>query len=89
MKGLYDTLERAVDKREIDFLITSDAKPWLAVVAKSSDTSVATAFGAFLPRSRFPLGVQIVARPGVWRLHDVGLATVLVASADDVLAYFA
>lgn len=78
---------RDKQKREIDFLIVRDRKPWLAIEAKRGDTSLAPAWRTFLPRVGCNVGIQIVRTPGQWTWHDIDGARVLVASASEVLAH--
>ncbi len=74
---------RDKEKREVDFLITKDEKPWLLVEAKLSDTTPGTAIHRFAER----LGVEhkflVVAncqRPGMARdVHVVDGPTFLAA----------
>jgi uncharacterized protein len=75
---------RNKEKQEIDFLITQDGKPFLAVEAKLADTSPSPHWGKFLRQTGCPHGLQIVGVPGVWK-KDGPLIT---ASADEVLLYF-
>lgn len=80
---------RDKQQHEIDFLIARDRRPWLAVEAKSSDTTPSPAWRVFLPQVRPALAVQVVATEGHWRWHDIGTARLLVASASDLLGYLA
>lgn len=85
-------LVRDKEKRELDFLIVRDRKPWLPVEVKPRDTTPSTAFRAFLPQLGCRLGLQLVREPRAWSVHEVaGLpgARVIVASAADVLGYLA
>ena len=82
-------LLRDKEKREIDFLITRDRRPWLPVEVKLNDPTPSTAFRAFLPQLGCRFGLQIVHAPDVWATHGVGDAQVLVASAAEALGYFA
>lgn len=62
---------RTLDKREIDFVVTRDDRPLMAVEVKLQDTSLS---GALADRGKwFPgegiLGVQVVGAPGVLQRH--------------------
>lgn len=77
---------RDKDKREVDFLITRDRKPWLAVEAKLADRALSPAFGAFLPHLGCKRFVQVVKEPNVRTEAAVGDARGLVLSAADFLS---
>jgi len=79
---------RDKDKREIDFLILRDAKPWLPVEVKLTDAEPSPNwpwFARFLPGRR---GLQLVASP-TWKMHTFGDTQVLVAGAAEALGYLA
>ena len=79
---------RDKDKREIDFLIVRDGKPWLPVEVKQTDTELSPnwkKFAGLLPCKR---GLQLVAKPA-WNLRTVGDSQILVAGAAEALHYFA
>lgn len=78
---------RDKEEREIDFLISREGKPWLAVEAKLGETEPAPAWRTFLPALGYPLAVQVVERPGHWRWLGGEEPELLVASADRFLAY--
>jgi len=61
---------RDKEKNEIDFLITLDKKPWLAVEAKLADTNWSPAFLAFRKRIQIPFSVQVtknVCEKKIWK----------------------
>jgi hypothetical protein len=74
------------EKQEIDFLITRDRMPWLAVECKLTDDALSPAFGAFLPHLRCPF-VQLVKTAGVRKEMVVASARGLISSAAPVLAH--
>jgi predicted AAA+ superfamily ATPase len=80
---------RDKEKREVDFLIVRDRKPWIAIEAKRADETPIGAWKAFLPALKLSLAIQVVEKPGVWRWHTTSRGDVLVASADQILPYFA
>ncbi len=51
---------RDVDKREVDFLVTVDRKPWFAVEAKLSDENPSPALSYFGTRLKIPQLLQVV-----------------------------
>lgn len=77
---------RDKEKREVDFLITRDRKPWLAVEAKLSDRALSPAFGAFLPHLGCKRFVQVVKEPNLRTEVTLGDARGLVVSAADFLS---
>ena len=79
---------RNKEKAEVDFLLTRDRKPWLAVECKLSEDELSPGFGAFLPHLGWPPFVQLVMKPGVFRRVSVGGRRGLVVSAERLLASF-
>lgn len=81
---------RDKEKREVDFLVTADNVPLVAIEAKVSDEQPSPSWETFM-RQLGPAvtAIQIVAKPGVWRWHGLAAGRVLVASAAEVLGYFA
>lgn len=77
---------RNKEKREVDFLITSKDKPPVSVECKLRDTALDPSFLAFARHIGIKNRVQVVAEPGVWRMHSLEGVQTLVASADIVLA---
>ena len=60
---------RDVDKREVDFLVTIDAKPWFAVEAKLSDTNLSPNLLYFKERLSIPYVYQTVKREKIDRIE--------------------
>jgi hypothetical protein len=56
---------RNVDKKEVDFLVTIDRKPWFAVETKLSFNDVAKSIHYFKERLNIPHTYQVVKEPGV------------------------
>lgn len=73
---------RNVDKKEIDFLVTIDNKPWFAVEAKHSDTKPISNFRYFSEKLHIPFNYQVVKQSGVDNIKD----GVRVISADKFLS---
>jgi predicted AAA+ superfamily ATPase len=69
------------EKREVDFLLTLDRKPWALFEAKLSETSPSSAMKYFAERLRAPYKIQIVLdceRPGmVGDVHAIDAANFL------------
>jgi predicted AAA+ superfamily ATPase len=61
---------RNIDKKEVDFLVAVDKKPWLAVEVKLSDTKVSPSLYYFKERLNVPYLFQVVKTPGVDRLSS-------------------
>lgn len=59
---------RDVDKREVDFLVTIDGRPWFAVEAKLNDTSLSPHLIYFKERLSIPYVYQVVKKNAVDRL---------------------
>jgi len=79
---------RDKERREIDFLIVRDGKPWLPVEAKFADVEPSPNWGKFAPLLGCKRGLQLVRHPD-WRVHRVGDAQILVAGAAETLHHFA
>lgn len=59
---------RDVDKREVDFLVVLDKKPWFAVEVKLGNANVSPSLYYFKERLKIPYLFQVVKTPGVDRL---------------------
>jgi hypothetical protein len=79
---------RNKDKKELDFLIVRDGKPWLPVEAKLSDAKPAPSFTTFMKTLRCPLALQLVRESGHRSSHPLPDGQLLVLSADEALRYF-
>ncbi len=77
---------RNKQKQEVDFLVTRDRRPWLAVECKLADASLHPGFEAFLPRIQCERFVQIVAGPTASRKVTVGGSLGLILGAAQFLA---
>ncbi|TAL33239.1 MAG: ATP-binding protein [Spirochaetes bacterium] len=58
------------EKREVDFLVTVNDRPWFAVEAKSSDDSLAPSLSHFKDKLKIPFVYQVVRKDGVDWLKD-------------------
>ncbi len=63
---------RDVDKREVDFLVTIDGKPWFAVEVKLNDTAVSPNLLYFQDRLSIPYIYQVVKKDKVDLLEKGG-----------------
>ena len=78
--GLYYL--RNVDKKEVDFLVAVDNKPWFAVEVKLSEISPAKNLIYFKDRLKIPFSFQVVKQDGVDFIKD----EIRVISADKFLS---
>lgn len=77
---------RNKEKAEVDFLLTRERKPWLAVECKLSDDELSPGFAAFLPYLGWPPFLQLVMKPGVSRKVSVAGRRGFIVSAERLLA---
>lgn len=55
-------------KREVDFLVSVDGKPWFSVEVKLTEEAVAPGLAYFRGKLNIPFNYQVVGKPGVDRL---------------------
>lgn len=79
---------RNKEKKEIDFLITKDKKPWLPVEVKLSEKAPSDSFRTFMPQLKCPRGLQIVNQKDYLKRHNFDTHEIIVASAERVLGCF-
>jgi predicted AAA+ superfamily ATPase len=85
-KGIFSLYYvRDKEKREVDFLVTKDRKPWLMVECKLPDKTPAPELGYFARILRPDLAIQVIAAPGVRNSFDVDGRPGYVVSADRFL----
>lgn len=60
---------RDVDKREVDFLVTIDGKPWFAVEVKLNDTTLSPQLLYFKERLDIPYVYQVVKKADVDKIE--------------------
>lgn len=82
-EGLKVTLNylRNVDKKEIDFLISMDNKPWFAVEAKLNKTKISQNLNYFKERLNIPFVYQVIRKNNV----DIMKDNIRIISADKFL----
>ncbi len=78
---------RNKEKQEIDFLVARDGKPWMAVETKWGDGAPSPNWKKFLPNLGSIMAVQLIAEPGKWGWTKIGEKDLLIASAQEFLAY--
>jgi hypothetical protein len=71
-----------VDKKEVDFLITIDNKPWFAVEVKLSEKVPSSNLSYFKERLNIPFNFQVVKQNGI----DILKNDIRVMSADKFLS---
>ena len=69
------------DKKEIDFLVTKEGHPWLALECKSNQTTPSPHFSIFNKYLKNPIFVQLVQRPNYLKQNFVSDTSVWVMSA--------
>lgn len=73
---------RNVDKKEVDFLVTVDNRPWFCAEAKYQDQAISDHLGYFQERLNIPYAFQVIRTPGI----DVVRRNIRLISADRFLA---
>ncbi len=61
---------RNIDKKEVDFLVTIDNKPWFSVEVKLSETSPSDNLFYFKERLNIPFNFQVVKQNGIDLVKD-------------------
>jgi len=72
---------RDTEQHEVDFLVTVDEKPWLAVEVKIQDEGVSPSLQYFQERLKIPFAYQVLKKSGVDRFRE----GVRIISADKFL----
>ncbi|MBN1961114.1 MAG: ATP-binding protein [Deltaproteobacteria bacterium] len=72
---------RDLDKREVDFLVTNDKKPWFAVEVKLQDCNPSKTLIRFKTKLEIPWCFQVVRRSGI----DILANGIRIISADKFL----
>lgn len=72
---------RNVDKKEVDFLVTIDEKPWFCVEAKTNDATISSNIFYFKKKLNIPFSYQVIKKENV----DMFSNGVRVVSADKFL----
>lgn len=70
------------EKKEIDFLLVKDNKPWLPIEVKLNDESLSKNWSAYLKHLSCKQGVQVIKKPGIRKIVSINDAEVLVISAE-------
>jgi predicted AAA+ superfamily ATPase len=67
---------------EVDFLVTRNQKPWLAIECKYADTSPSQSLIHFQEMLNLPIAIQLVHEAGVYKKHKIKDREVWIVSAD-------
>lgn len=70
-----------VDKKEVDFLVSFNRKPWFSVEAKLSDKEPSPNIFYFAQRLKIPFNYQVILKPGI----DIQKDGVRIISAEKFL----
>jgi hypothetical protein len=73
---------RTAEKKEVDFLVTINEKPWFAVEAKLTDANISPHLLYFMQKLDIPFVYQVLKKNGV----DIYQNHVRIISADRFLA---
>jgi len=73
---------RSIEKKEVDFLVTVDKKPWFAVEAKIKDVNASPHLFYFKEKLKIPFSYQVVKQNGV----DIFTNGVRIVSASSFLS---
>ena len=74
------------DKKEIDFLLVKNKKPWLPIEVKLNDDSASENWSSFLQDLPCKRGVQVTYKPNVYKLMTHPHGEILVLSAEYFLS---
>lgn len=75
------------DKKEIDFLIVKNKKPWLPIEAKLNNDDPSENWHAFAFYLGCPYLIQVTKRSGIFKLIQQKETQILLISADEFLNY--
>jgi len=73
---------RNVDKKEVDFLVSIDQKPWFCVEVKLNDTTPSSSLFYYKDRLQIPYLYQVVNKDNI----DIFKNNIRILSADRFLA---
>ena len=80
--ALMANADDSSDKKELDFLVTIDGKPWFCVEVKLNETSLAPNISYFQERLNIPYTYQVVKQKDI----DIVKNECRIISADRFLA---
>jgi len=93
-KSISHTLQQITciicnQQKEIDFIILKDKKPWLPIEVKLNDDEPSKNWTYFLKKLSCEHAIQVVMKPGIFKLCYITNKKLLIISADPFLAYLA
>lgn len=78
---------RNKEKKEIDFLLLKNNKPWFPVEVKLNRERLSENWKVFLPQIKCSHAFQVVNKPNVFDIVELGKYKVLIISAEEFLRY--
>lgn len=75
------------EKREIDFLLIKDGKPWFPVEVKLNDEQPSPNWPIFMPYLKCKRAIQVIRKQGVFKIIQEEGYELLIISADLFLRY--
>jgi hypothetical protein len=78
---------RNKEKKEIDFLVLKNNKPWFPVEVKLNQDKPSENWRAFLPHIKCNRAVQVVNQPDTFNIIRQGDCNILIISAEEFLRY--
>lgn len=78
---------RDKEKKEIDFLITKNRKPWIPIEVKLNDDQPSPNWDAFMKFLKCPHAIQVTAKSGVFKKIKRDGYEIVIISADKFLQY--
>jgi len=75
------------EKKEIDFLIVKNKKPWLPIEVKLNETAIAGNWSAFMPQLSCVCGIQVVKQNDIYKITETSFGKIVVISAAQLLSY--
>jgi len=61
---------RDIEKREVDFLVAVDGKPWFCVESKLSKDNISPALKYFTTKMKIPYAYQVIKEEGINNIKD-------------------
>lgn len=80
---------RNKEKKEIDFLLLKDRRPWFPVEVKLSDDKPSPNWDIFMPYLGCKKAIQVTMAHGVYQIHRRDGYELLIISADNFFQYLA
>jgi predicted AAA+ superfamily ATPase len=78
---------RNKEKKEIDFLLIKNRKPWIPVEVKLNDDEPSSNWSAFMAYLKCTKAIQVTRKSGVFKIIKQDGYELLIVSADKFLLY--